>query len=248
MRKEKVFIKTIPAPKQTKKELEEEKKQRESEQKWLDNWLTSCGVNVPLKEWKKILDEKGTNYVEFSNVKSFLIPKIEGGYSNKDIEKKDIGTILIFITSIGHPKSGGTSGCSGYRGGKPKWIGDWSLHSYKLTKDEITDALKNFKGFGENIRLNSKNEYFLSLEYRSDCESDIFMKAVDILRKKAEEKFEKQNRTKTYVFYINGIIFDYTTKVRENISSYSEDMCYNYYFYDKDGNYLDLIPTPCLYG
>ena len=73
--KEKVFVKSIPVPKQTKKQLKEEQKQRESERKWLDNCLTSCGVNVPLKEWKEVLDKKGTNYVEFSNVKSFLIPK-----------------------------------------------------------------------------------------------------------------------------------------------------------------------------
>lgn len=199
--KEKVFVKTIPAPKQTKKQLEEEQKQRESERKWMDNWLTSCGVNVPLKEWKEVLDKKGTNYVEFSNVKSFLIPKEGGGYSNKDIERKDIGTLLIFVSSIGHPKSGSSSGCSGYSGKKPKWIGDWGLDSYKLTSDEIKEALKNFNGFGENIRLDSKNEHFLRLEYRSDCDIDTFLKAVDILRKLAEEKFKNQNKTKTYVFY-----------------------------------------------
>jgi len=237
--------------------------QREKENKKHLDYLKSQGFEISLNEFKQILNEKNINYVQFNDVKSFLIPKDGGGYGN-DIEIKDIGTILILTSSMLVPKNGscsGRSGCSEYK--KPVWIGSWSTDVYKLTHYEMKKILQKYSGYGKNLRLrrekwmttdpitkelvrSSVKRY--SLDYRSDYDYKEFRDCLDDFRKLAEEKFEKQKRTKTYTFIINNVKFQYTANIRENISGYSEDLCYNYYLYDKEGNYIERIPTFVSYG
>jgi len=259
----KIFSRSLPSsPSKIKKEIERDKIQREKENKQHLDYLKSQGFEISLSEFKQILDEKNINYVQFNDVKSFLIPK-EGGYG-RDLERKDIGTILILKSGMFVPKNGscsGRSGCSEYK--KPVWIGSWSTEVYNLTQYEMKKILQKYSGYGKNLRLrrekwmttdpvtkkevrSSVKRY--SLDYRSDYVYKEFTDCLDDFRKLAEEKFKKQKKTKTYTFIINNIKFQYTANIIESISGYSEDLSYNYYFYDNQGNYIERIPSYVSYG
>lgn len=243
MKKTKMFVKTLPARKQTKKQKEAEEKQQQKQNDWLKDFNRKVGINTPLDEFREILKSEGKKFVEIKNVKSFFIPAGgQGGYG-KEIEYKDISTMIITQYSSWYPRAnGGAWGSSGpYDDNNPRWISGFSTYGYDLTYDEMADGLKDCPGWGETIRLTKKSEHFYDLEYRSDHKGEGCSTELDILRGLAQKKLDMLSKTKTYVYYINGVRFEYTANVNRTTIDTVESHTNSYYFYDKDGKYFTSI-------
>jgi len=234
----------------------------DNNQKIIDNWLKTVGVGVSLSEYKKELDNKDHKYVEFTNVKSFKIPK-GNGYGNNDLIRNDkkIHTILVLSKGMWCPRnSDGCSGCSGVgKNKKPFWNANYSLSNHRLTHKEIMGVIKKINSEtlrpklakwytyenGKKVRTKDK---FYDLECRSDADRNDVSECLRLLREIGEEKISKRNRTNLNTFYINDVLFQYTSEVKETLGSYQESLSYGYYFYDKDGNYIDSLNYGALYG
>jgi hypothetical protein len=61
------------------------------------------------------------------------------------------------------------------------------------------------------------------------------------LRDLAQKKLDEMPKTKTYVYYINGVKFEYTADVKRTTSDTVESHANSYFLYDKDGKYITSI-------
>ena len=207
------------------------------ETNWIKEFHRKVGINTSLDEFREILKSEGQKYTEIKDVKSFVIPAGEqGGYGN-EIKYNDIATMIITEHAHWLPKqSGGASGVSGpYDEKNPIWASKYGIYTYNLTYDEMSEALKDCPGWGVTFRLTSTN-----LEFRSDHKSG-WPTEIDILRDLARKKLDKMSKTKTYVYYINGVRFEYTSDVTRTLSEETESHNNSYFLYDKDGNYITSI-------
>jgi len=217
-----------------------------SKDKWYEDWLKSVGVGVPLDEFKKTLIDR--EYVEIKNVKNF-------SFYNKTLENIDTLIILKHENGWWSPKISG-GGCSGYSGDKPKWIGSESIHNLGLTAKEMKKFLKQFPEFGKTIRLekcettcgDKTEKVVCAVGYRSDCPYNRFREVMDSLRDFANEKFSKENKTRTISFEINGMPFQYTSKITETISESKEDLSYAFYLYNEKGESVESFNYGAIYG
>jgi hypothetical protein len=223
-----------------------------------------AGIGVNLNEFKDGLELKKVNFIEIKDVKSFE-------YNNIKKDNISTLIILNRgVWGLKNSGCSGRSGIKNGKI-KIEWCGDFELDSYKLTINEMHSILKGVPGFGKTIKIKkhiyyeyeknsysdsktlkmrgfstkdikSKPSYFkYSLIDRTDCDPKELSKCLDILRDFAENKFLNENKTIIKTYYINGLMFQYTAKIKENLSSISEDLSYAFYFYDEDGNYIDGI-------
>jgi len=215
----------------------------------------SVGIKTPLNDFLQTLKKEKRNYVDIKNVKTFLVPAIGGGYGVKDHEMKDIATLLIVQYSHWAPTCGGSTwGTSGYSENKiPQWNGGTSTSQYLLSVKEMREVVKKHPNLTETTRFkaekwmttdsNGKNvrskPYKYGFEHRSDCNMKEYYKCMDEFRALSEEKYKKLSGPKIFEFFVNGVKFEYTSYIEININCTTQDLSYSFYFYDKDGNYID---------
>ena len=229
-----------------------------------EKFYNSIGVRIPLIEFKpKIKDRE---FFEIKDVKTFE-------YYNEKID--NVSTLLVLKQENGgmwHPKnSNGTSGTSGSsRKNSRKWLGGIPIGNYNLTEKEILNVLKKFPAFGTDVKL-QKYRWYVSCtdnSYRSDRRLNGFKKEkefeyrlkyridskvylmpyFDALREFANKKLSDAKKTVTHTFTINGMPFQYVANVKETTSEYREDLCYLFYLYDVNGDFIQAFNIGGIWG
>jgi len=197
------------------------------------------GINVNLKDWKDILDERKTPYVEFHDVK-----KVE--FQEFKIKEKKIPILLLMKSSHWRPKNGSAWGSSG-----PDGKGGYDISNYGLTNEEIKDLIGHLLDDEIQFITNDKNMKPSKCQHivtKNSCDREKEKQLDLILRNAATEKFKSKDTTKRNFIHINDCVFEYTSDVTERIGEKNEGVTYAAYIYDKDGNYKNAYNYPVIWG
>lgn len=206
------------------------------------------GVNVDLDEWKSILNERKTPYIEIHDVKNFQFHELE-------IKEKNIPILLLMQSSGWRPKNASGWGSSG-----PDGEGGYDIEGYGLTNEEIRELIGHllddqieFRTTEKNMRQWKGDQEIIPpvcqhIVTKNSCDREKERKLDAILREAATKKFKSKDTTRRSSITINGCTFEYTSIVTERIGEANSGLTFALYFYDENGKYVKAYNYPAIWG
>jgi len=205
----------------------------------------AVGINVDLDEWKQILDERKSSYMEIHDVKKFYFEEF-------NLEDKNIPILLLVKGSHWAPKNGSGWGSSNEYG--------YDIAQYGLTNDEIKNLIGHLLDKNIEFRTTEKN----MRQWEGDkeiipprCQHIVCKNNYDkekekelssILKEAATKKFESKDTVVKHHIHINDYVFEYTSEVKERIGEKNRGTTYYIYLYDKNGKFKKAHHYPAIYG
>lgn len=216
-------------------------------------WDRMVGVNIPLKEYKRIyLNKHNVTYYEVHNVKRLEVPFLNAS-------DRDIPLLLIVKGTNWYPKNASGWGSSGPEGCVE---GGHDISNYKLTNEEIIELIGHlvdekveFRTTEKNMRQWIDNEEIIPPRcqhihhygYTEDTQKRL--EEIDkILRDASTKKFHSKDTIKKYFFYVDEVKWEFESKKFERIDEGGEDVTYRFYLYEKDGNFRKCYNPLVIYG